>query len=183
MVEEIAGQTGALAKLMFSKQLLGTGAGGQIERLLITHLAGNAELKHQRLQAGDCVQTCKVGSRRPFEAVSLRQLGEGAVDFPQQHRRRGGGAAATGKFAIDDDDIKSLARETLGDERPGDAAADDQRVAFDVLADFKPPWLSRRGKPGRMAAPKVGLFSIICIEKADDILLIPFNRGVDPKTF
>ena len=122
-----------------------------------------------------------INPRRAFKPVKLREFCEGAVDFPQQHRRRGGGAAATGKFAIDDDDIKSLARETLGDERPGDAAADDQRVAFDVLADFKPPWLSRRGKPGRMAAPKVGLFSVICIEKADDIPLFPFNSGVDAK--
>jgi hypothetical protein len=139
-------------------------------------------LEDKRSQPGDGMQACKINTRRPLKTVDLRQLCEGAVDFPQQHRRRGCGAAATGKFAIDYDDIKFLARETLGDEGSGDAAADDQRVAFDVLADFKPPWLSRRGKPGRMAAPKVGLFSVICIENADDIPLIPFNLGVAAKT-
>jgi hypothetical protein len=88
-------------------------------------------------------------------------LRQGAIDFPQQHRRTGDSAAATGKLAIDDDDIQTLAREAFGDERSGDAAADDQRIAFDVLSDLKADGMLGRHKPGRAAAAKVGLFGIV----------------------
>jgi hypothetical protein len=91
----------------------------------------------------------------------LRELRQRAVDFPQQHRGRGGGAAAAGQLAVDDDDIQPLARQALGDQRSGNAAADDQRIAFDVLADLKPDRMLARPKPRRSAAAKVGLFGIV----------------------
>src|ERR1035437_2572898 len=98
------------------------------------------------------MQACKICTRCPFEAVDLRQLREGVVDFPQQHRRTGGCAAATGKLAIDDHYIQTLAREALGDQRPGNAAADDQRIAFHVLADVEANSMWACHKPGRAAA-------------------------------
>jgi hypothetical protein len=88
-------------------------------------------------------------------------LRERAVDFPQQHRRTGGCAAAAGKLAIDDYYIQTLAREALGDERSGNAAAADQRIAFHVLADVKTDSMLACHKPGRAAAAKIGLFGII----------------------
>ena len=72
-----------------------------------------------------------------------------------------------GKFAIDDDDIESLARQALGDQRSGDAGADDQRIAFQVLADVEADRMLARGKPRRASAAKIGLFGVVCIENAD----------------
>ena len=74
----------------------------------------------------------------------------------------------TGKLAIDDDDIEPLAREALGDERSGDAAADNQRIAFDVLSEVKADSMPTRRKPGRAAAPQVGLFGIVGVKNADN---------------
>ena len=129
-------------------------------------------MKDQRFQPGDGMQACKISARRPFKAVGFRQLRQRAVDFPQQHRRRGGRAAATGKLTIDDDDIQTLAREALGDERSGNAAADDQRIAFDVLTEVEAdsmPAANQGERPPRRsavqtrraAAAKVGLFGIV----------------------
>jgi hypothetical protein len=74
----------------------------------------------------------------------------------------------TGKLTIDDDDIQSLAREAFGDERSGNPAADDQRIAFDVLSEVKTDSVPTCRKPGRAAAAQVGLFSIVCVENADN---------------
>ena len=74
----------------------------------------------------------------------------------------------TGKLAIDDDDIEPLAREALGDERSGNAAADNQRIAFDVLGKVKTDSVPARREPGRAAAAQVGLFGIVCVKNADN---------------
>jgi hypothetical protein len=74
----------------------------------------------------------------------------------------------TGKLAIDDDDIEPLAREAFGDERSGNPAADDQRIAFDVLSEVKTDGMPACRKPGRPAAAQVGLFGIVCVKNADD---------------
>jgi hypothetical protein len=91
--------------------------------------------------------------------MSARALREGAVDFPQQHRRTGGCAAATGKLAIDDHYIQTLAREALGDQQPGNAAADDQRIAFHLLADVEAnslgPVTNQGERPPRRSACSV----------------------------
>src|SRR5205814_4995624 len=49
VVEEVARQPGAFAKLMLPEQLAAGTAGGKIERIL-AHLAAKAELKDQRPQ-------------------------------------------------------------------------------------------------------------------------------------
>ena len=67
----------------------------------------------------------------------------------------------TWKLAIDDDDIQALAREALGDERPGNSAADDQRIASDVLSEVKADSMLVGGKPRRTAAAQVGQFGVI----------------------
>ena len=142
-------------------------AGRQQKRIPVAHLAGDAELQDQRFQPGDRVQARQIGPRCPLKTIDFGQLRQRAVDFPQQHRGRGGGAAAPGKLAVDDDDIEPLARQALGDQRSGDAAADDQRIAFQVLADIEANRMLTRGKPRRAAAAKVGLFGIVCIKNAD----------------
>jgi hypothetical protein len=88
-------------------------------------------------------------------------LRQRAVDFPKQHRRARRGAAAAGKFTIDDDDIQALARQALGDQRSGDAAADDQRVAFQVFGYIGAAALLCAGKPRRAAAAQVGLLGVV----------------------
>jgi hypothetical protein len=40
-------------------------------------------------------------------------------------------------FTIDNDDVAPLSCQTLGDQRAGDAGADDQRIAFEVLAELR----------------------------------------------
>jgi hypothetical protein len=74
----------------------------------------------------------------------------------------------TGKLAIDDDDIQPLAREALGDERPGNPAPDNQRIASDVLSEVKADSMLVGGKPRRTAAAQVGLFGIIRVKNADN---------------
>ena len=74
----------------------------------------------------------------------------------------------TGKLAIDDDDIQPLAREALGDERSGNPAAANQRIAFDVLSEVETGSMPTCRKPGRAAAAQVGLFGIVCVKNADD---------------
>ena len=142
-------------------------AGRQIKRIPVAHLAGDAELQHQRFQPGDRVQAGPIGPRRALETIEFGQFRQRAVDFPQQHRGRGRGAAAAGQLAIDDDDVEALARQALGDQRSRDAGADDQRIAFEVLADLEADRMLARRKPRRVAAAQVGLFGIVCIENAD----------------
>jgi hypothetical protein len=147
MVQEFAGQAGAFAKLMLAQQLLGAAAGRKIKRIPLTHLAGKAELMDQRPQPDDRAQACKISTRCPLKAVSFRKPGEGTVDFPQQHRGAGGGAAAAGQLAIDEDDIEALARQALGDQRSCNAAAHDQRVAFQALGYIEAGGMPARRKP------------------------------------
>jgi hypothetical protein len=136
-------------------------AGRQIKRILVAYVASDAQLQHQRFQAGDRGKAGAVSPRSPLKAMGLRQFGQGAVDLPQQHRGAGRRAAAPGRFAIDDDDVETLARQPLGDQRSGDAGADDQCIACDVFTDLTAPRLSGRNKPRRTAAAQVGLFGIV----------------------
>jgi hypothetical protein len=60
-----------------------------------------------------------------------------------------------------------LPRQTFGDQRSGNAAADDQRVAFQVLGNggsgalFEPP------EPWRAAAAQVRLLGLTGLERFD----------------
>jgi hypothetical protein len=67
----------------------------------------------------------------------------------------------TGKLAIDDDDIQALTRKSLANERAGNSAADNQRIASDVLGEVKADSMLAGRKPRRTAAAQVGLFGII----------------------
>jgi hypothetical protein len=48
----------------------------------------------------------------------------------------------------------------LGDERSGDAAADDQRIAFEIFTELESGRIFGSLVPRRMAATQVGLFGI-----------------------
>jgi hypothetical protein len=161
MVEIIAGQARTLAQSMLLDQFPSGISRRQIKRIPGAHVAGDAEQLDQRFQAGDGIQAGTIGARGALETVSFGQFRQRAVDFPQQHRGAGGGAAAAGQFAIDDDDVEALARQAFTDQRPRDAGADDQRIAFDVLAELEPDRMLARRKPRRPAAAKVGLFGIV----------------------
>jgi hypothetical protein len=91
-------------------------------------------------------------------------LRQRTVDLPQQHRCARSGAAAAWKLSIDDDDIEALPRQALGDQRSGDAAADDQRIAFQVFGYIGAAALLRARKPRRAAAAQVGLLDIVGFE-------------------
>jgi hypothetical protein len=94
------------------------------------------------------------------------------VDFPQQHRGRSGGAAAAGNFAIDDNDIQTLARKALRNKRSGNPASDDQRVAFEVLRYFGSRVRRRTGEPRRTSTTKIGLFCAISARNRDTQLFV-----------
>jgi hypothetical protein len=57
-----------------------------------------------------------------------------------------------------------LPRQPLGDQRSGDAAADDQRVAFQVFGYIGAAALLRAFKPWRAAAAQVGLLGVVGFE-------------------
>jgi hypothetical protein len=57
-----------------------------------------------------------------------------------------------------------LPRQSLGDQRSGDAAADDQRVAFQVFGYFGTAALFCARKPWRAATAQVGLLRIVRFE-------------------
>jgi len=60
-----------------------------------------------------------------------------------------------------DDDIQPLAGKALGDERSGYAAADDQGIAFDVLASTSSRMAWSAVAYQANGHPKVGLFGIL----------------------
>ena len=69
-----------------------------------------------------------------------------------------------GKLAVDDDDIEALPRQALGNQRSGDAAADHQRVAFQVFGYIGAAGLLGPRKPRRAAAAQVGLLGVVGFE-------------------
>jgi hypothetical protein len=60
-----------------------------------------------------------------------------------------------------------LPRQPFGDQRSGNAAADDQRVAFQALGDVGPAALPGAFKPWRAAAAQVGLLGVVGFESID----------------
>ena len=160
MIEEIAGQAGALTQLVLREEVAAGAAGCEIKRIPVTHLARNTKLQNQRFQPGDTIQTGTIRARCAFKAVDFGQLDERAVDLPEQHRSRGGRAATAWKLAIDDDDVQPLAGQPLRQQRTSDAGAHDQRVAFDVLLEVQPGGMPA-GKPRRTTATQIGLFGIL----------------------
>jgi hypothetical protein len=92
----------------------------------------------------------------------------------------------TRKLTIDDNDIQPLPREALGDERSGNPAADNQRIAFDVLSEVETGSMPACRKPGRAAAAQVGLFGIVCVKNADNNLkqwAVVWTRRLAPDRF
>ncbi|MDO9061403.1 MAG: hypothetical protein Q7U92_20610, partial [Bradyrhizobium sp.] len=75
-------------------------------------------------------------------------LRQRAVDFPKKHRSGSGGAAPPAKYSIYEDDIEPLARQAFRGQRSGNAAADDERIAFQILADIKTDRMLAGSKPG-----------------------------------
>jgi hypothetical protein len=57
-----------------------------------------------------------------------------------------------------------LSRQPLGDQRSGNPAADDQRVAFQVFGDVDAAALLCVRKPWRAAAAQVGLLGVVGFE-------------------
>jgi hypothetical protein len=57
-----------------------------------------------------------------------------------------------------------LPRQPFGDQRSGDAAADNQRVAFQVFGYIGPAALPGMRKPWRAAAAQVGLLGVVGFE-------------------
>jgi hypothetical protein len=57
-----------------------------------------------------------------------------------------------------------LPRQPLGDQRSGNTAADDQRVAFQVFGDAGSAALPGAFKPRRAAAAQVGLLGVVGFE-------------------
>jgi hypothetical protein len=149
---------------MLLDQLLAGGPAGKIKRILVAHVARQPEFGNQRLQAAHGLQACLIRTRCSIKAVNLRELRQRTVDFPQQHRGARRGAATARKLTIDDDDIQPLPRQPLGDQRSGDAAADDQRGAFQVFGYGGSIALLRAFKPWRAAAEQVDLLGVVGFE-------------------
>ena len=135
MVEKIAGQAGARPPAMLFHQSGAAFVRRKIQRILVAHVAGDAEPPDQRFKAGDGIEAGAIGARGALEAVDLAQFAQRPVDFPQQHGCGGRRAAAARQLAIDDDDVEALPRQAFGDQRSGNAGADDQRIACEVFAE------------------------------------------------
>jgi hypothetical protein len=57
-----------------------------------------------------------------------------------------------------------LPRQSFGDQRSGDTATDNQRVAFQVFGYFNAAALLCTRKPRRTAAAQVGLLGVVGFE-------------------
>lgn len=60
-----------------------------------------------------------------------------------------------------------LPRQPLGDQRSGNAAADDQRVASGIFSDARKKIGRCALEPRRAAAAEIGLFGVILVERTD----------------
>ena len=119
---------------MLVQQTVAALIGRKIQRMLVAHVAGDAEPPDQRFETGDGIEAGPIGAGCALEAVEFAQFPQRPVDFPEQHGCGSRRAAVPRQFAVDDDDVEPLTREALGDQRSGDAGADDQRIACKVLA-------------------------------------------------
>ena len=138
VVQEISRQAGARPPAMLFHQSCAAFIRCKIQRILVPHAAGDAELGHERFKTGNGLQAGAIGARGALKTVGFAQLPQWPVDLPQQHRGRGHRAAAAGQLAIDNDDIQPLPRQPFGHQRPGDPRADDQRIACKIVAHFEP---------------------------------------------
>ena len=66
-----------------------------------------------------------------------------------------------GKLTIDDDDIKPLPGQALGDQRSRNAGPDNEGITLEIFAHFKARGTSWLCEPRRTAAAQVGLFGIV----------------------
>jgi hypothetical protein len=75
-----------------------------------------------------------------------------------------------------------LPRQPLGNQRSGDATADDQRVAFQVFCYFGSDALFSALKPRRAAAAQVGLFCLTGLEgfNGDSVQGSSISGGLSP---
>ena len=123
----------------------------QIERIPVAQLAGDAELAAPAFfRPLDRIRGLHDRPARRAQTRKLLQAVSAAGRFPTAASRCWLRCCrAPGIFAIDDDDVEPLSRQAFGDQRAGDAGADDQRIAFDVLD--RPPGRPDASPPQTMA--------------------------------
>jgi hypothetical protein len=74
MVEKIAGQHGALTQPLLFEQFCAAIARREIQRIFLAQVARDAELPHERCQAGDGIEAGAIGPRGALEAIDFAQL-------------------------------------------------------------------------------------------------------------
>ena len=74
MIEKIAGQRGALAQPMLFTQISVAIACRKAQRIFRAHVADDAELPHERFQAGDGIEAGAIGPHGALEAIDFAQL-------------------------------------------------------------------------------------------------------------
>ena len=118
------------------------------------------------MKATHGVKAGAIPAHGALEAVKPDQFAQRTVDLPQQHGGAGHGAAAARHLAIDDDNLMSPPGQMLGHQRAGDAGADDQYVAAEILGDGRNE-IADVSEPGRPATVQIVLLGIFGVEITD----------------
>ncbi len=114
MIEEIAGQPGPLAEMMLGEQITLTNfVSRQIKRMPLAQTTEQSLCRHEFNKSVRRSYAAPIDARCSFRSVNIRELGQRAIDFPQQHGGACKRAAMAGPLAINDADVVSLRCEML----------------------------------------------------------------------
>src|SRR5690606_17268645 len=129
--------------------------GGEIKRIAQREGTTDTARRDELPQAGDGREAAAIYVGGGLETVESGQFDERRVDLPLQHGRACPCAAEAHPLAVEDGDRISLAAEVFGDQRTGNAAADDGDVGMEAFVQALPPWSGHAVSPRRIAGDEV----------------------------
>ncbi len=133
VIEEIAWQPGPLAEAMFGEQFTLTDfVPGQIERMSLAQATGQSLCRYQFNKPAGSSKAAATDVGGSFESINIRELGQRAIDFPQQHRGTCCGTAKPGTLPVDNTDVVPLRCEMFRRQRTCDSGADNEHLATEI---------------------------------------------------
>lgn len=165
VIQIVAGQPGPHTEIMLCLQFTRADfSRSEIQRALVAHAACQPSRVHKLSQSANRTEAAAIDVRGPLESVHRREIVQGAVDLPQQHRGARRRAAEAGPLPVNDANLMALGGEMFGRQRTCDARTDDQNLAAEILIDRRPSRLHEPLAPRRRASAQVVLPDSLRIE-------------------